>query len=92
MTETHDMLVKVYGQEAVSKKCVYEWFKCFADGKEDVKDELQSRPPYSKHNSRQYGTSSADACSRLTTIFKNDSWRIADKPRQCDHHCAQTFA
>ncbi|XP_035215435.1 histone-lysine N-methyltransferase SETMAR-like [Stegodyphus dumicola] len=33
-TETHDMLVKVYGQEAVSKKCVYGWFKRFTDGKE----------------------------------------------------------
>ena len=36
------MLMKVYGQEAVSKKCVYEWFKRFADGKEDVKDEPRS--------------------------------------------------
>ncbi|XP_035221412.1 histone-lysine N-methyltransferase SETMAR-like [Stegodyphus dumicola] len=50
-TETHDMLVKVYGQEAVSKKCVYECFKRFTDGKEDVKDRHQvpvlDRPPYS---------------------------------------------
>ncbi|GBO39530.1 hypothetical protein AVEN_1757-1 [Araneus ventricosus] len=32
--ETHEMLVKV---DAVSKKCVFEWFKRFRDGKEDVK-------------------------------------------------------
>lgn len=44
-TETHDMLVKVYGQEAVSKKCVYEWFQRFTDGKEDVKDEPRSGRP-----------------------------------------------
>ncbi|GBN64197.1 hypothetical protein AVEN_11778-1 [Araneus ventricosus] len=44
-TETHEMLVKV---DAVSKKCVFEWFKCFRDGKEDVKDEPRSgRPPTS---------------------------------------------
>ncbi|GBM55550.1 hypothetical protein AVEN_105082-1 [Araneus ventricosus] len=42
------MLVKVYGVDAVSKKCVFEWFKCFRDGKEDVKDEPRSgRPPTS---------------------------------------------
>ncbi|GBL97454.1 Putative uncharacterized protein FLJ37770 [Araneus ventricosus] len=43
--ETHEMLVKV---DAVSKKCVFEWFKRFRDGKEDVKDEQRSgRPPTS---------------------------------------------
>ncbi|GBO23081.1 hypothetical protein AVEN_56459-1 [Araneus ventricosus] len=47
-TETHEMLAKVYGVNAVSKKCVYEWFKRFRDGKEDVEDEPRSgRPPTS---------------------------------------------
>ncbi|GBM79162.1 Putative uncharacterized protein FLJ37770 [Araneus ventricosus] len=45
-TETHKILMKVYGVDAVSKKCVSEWFKRFRDGKEDVKDEPRSgRPP-----------------------------------------------
>ncbi|GBN03470.1 Putative uncharacterized protein FLJ37770 [Araneus ventricosus] len=44
-TETHEMLVKV---DAVSIKCVFEWFKRFRDGKEDIKDEPRSgRPPTS---------------------------------------------
>ncbi|GBL85445.1 Putative uncharacterized protein FLJ37770 [Araneus ventricosus] len=44
--ETHEMLVKVYGVDAVSKKCVFEWFKRFRNRKEDVKDEPRSgRPP-----------------------------------------------
>ncbi|GBN54075.1 hypothetical protein AVEN_122351-1 [Araneus ventricosus] len=39
------MLVKV---DAVSIKCVFQWFKRFRDGKEDVKDEPRSgRPPTS---------------------------------------------
>ncbi|GBM61602.1 Putative uncharacterized protein FLJ37770 [Araneus ventricosus] len=47
-TETLQMLVKVYDVEEVSKKCVFEWFKCFRDGKEDVEDEQRSgRPPTS---------------------------------------------
>ncbi|GBO02755.1 Putative uncharacterized protein FLJ37770 [Araneus ventricosus] len=47
-TETHRMLVTVYGVEAVSKKCVFEWFKGFRDGKEDLEDEPRSgRPPTS---------------------------------------------
>ncbi|GBM47424.1 hypothetical protein AVEN_175603-1 [Araneus ventricosus] len=42
------MLVKVYGVEAVSKECVFEWFKPFRDGKEDVEGEPRSgRPPTS---------------------------------------------
>ncbi|GBM27918.1 hypothetical protein AVEN_146144-1 [Araneus ventricosus] len=40
------MLVKVYAADAVSKKCIFEWFKRFRDRKEDVKDEPRSgRPP-----------------------------------------------
>ncbi|GBM73368.1 Putative uncharacterized protein FLJ37770 [Araneus ventricosus] len=47
-TETYEMLVKVYGVDTVSKKCVFEWFKRFRDGEEDVKDEPRSgRPPTS---------------------------------------------
>ena len=37
VTESHDMFINVYSQETMSKKCVYEWFKRFAAGKEDVK-------------------------------------------------------
>ncbi|GBL80160.1 hypothetical protein AVEN_29145-1 [Araneus ventricosus] len=44
-TETQEMLVKVYGVEAVNKKCVFEWFKRFRDGKEDVEDEPRSGLP-----------------------------------------------
>ncbi|GBL98073.1 Putative uncharacterized protein FLJ37770 [Araneus ventricosus] len=48
-TETHEMLVKVYDVDAVSKKCVFEWFELFRDGKEDAKDETRSgRPPTSR--------------------------------------------
>ena len=36
------MLVQVYGREAVSRKCVYEWFKCFREGKETTEDEPHS--------------------------------------------------
>jgi len=44
-TDTHEMLVRVYGGEVVTKKCVYEWFKRFREGKEGVDDEpLSGRP------------------------------------------------
>ncbi|GBM02475.1 Putative uncharacterized protein FLJ37770 [Araneus ventricosus] len=42
---THEMVMKVYGVKAVSKKCVLEWFKRFRDGKEDVEDEPRSGRP-----------------------------------------------
>jgi transposase len=41
-TEKHEMLVQVYGTEAVSRKCVYSWFKSFRDGKETNEDKPRS--------------------------------------------------
>jgi transposase len=42
--ETHEMLVQVYEMEAVRRKCVYDWFKRFRDGKE-TEDEPHSGQP-----------------------------------------------
>jgi len=39
------MLVQVYGTGAVSRKCVYDWFKLFRDGKETTEDEPRSGRP-----------------------------------------------
>ena len=39
------MLVQVYGTEAVSRKCVYDWFKRFRDGKEATEDKPRSGRP-----------------------------------------------
>ena len=39
------MLVQVYGREAVNWKYVYEWFKCFREGKETTEDEPRSGRP-----------------------------------------------
>ena len=38
-TEMSEMLVQVYGREAMSRKCVYEWFKHFRERKETTEDE-----------------------------------------------------
>ena len=40
-----EMLVQVYGREAVSRKCVYKWFKRFPEGKETTVDEPRSGRP-----------------------------------------------
>ena len=37
--EMHEMLVQVCGMEAVSRKCVYDWFKRFCNGKETTEVE-----------------------------------------------------
>ena len=47
-TETCEMLVQVYGSEAVSRKCVYEWFKRFREGKETTEDEPRSGRPLTR--------------------------------------------
>ena len=45
VTETREMLVQVYGREAVSRKCVCEWFKRFRKGKETTDDEPRPGRP-----------------------------------------------
>ncbi|GBM53271.1 Putative uncharacterized protein FLJ37770 [Araneus ventricosus] len=65
-TETHEMLVKVYVVEAVSKKCVFEWFKLFRDAKEDVEDEpCSARPPTS---------TTPDNIKRVRRMLVDDQW------------------
>ena len=44
-TETREMLVQVYGREAVSRKCVYDWFKRFRGGKVMTADDPRSGRP-----------------------------------------------
>lgn len=42
----HEMLVEICGVAAVSKQCVFGWFKhYFIDGKEEVNDETRSGRP-----------------------------------------------
>ena len=43
--ETREMLMQVYGRDTVSRKCVYEWFKRFCEGKESTEDERGSCGP-----------------------------------------------
>jgi hypothetical protein len=44
-TGAREMLVQVYGTKAVSRRCVYDWFKRFHDGKKSPEDEpLSGRP------------------------------------------------
>ena len=43
--ETHAMLVRVYGDRALSMKCVYEWFARFRGGRESVSDNPRSGRP-----------------------------------------------
>ena len=35
--ETHEMLVQVYGMEAVSRKCVYDGSNVFATGRKQLR-------------------------------------------------------
>ena len=43
------MFMEVYGRETLNRKCVYEWFKRFREGKDRTEDEPRSgRPSTSK--------------------------------------------
>jgi len=43
--EIREMLVKVYGDNAMKKTAVYKWVKCFSEGRESVPDEERSGQP-----------------------------------------------
>ncbi|GFV45528.1 protein GVQW3 [Trichonephila clavipes] len=48
-TETYNLLKEVYGSECLSRARVFEWFKRFQDGRQDVEDNSRSgRPSTSK--------------------------------------------
>ena len=38
-TETYDLLKKVYGDECLSHTQVFEWFKRFKEGREEIRDD-----------------------------------------------------
>ena len=38
-TETYDLLKKVYGDECLSRTQVFEWFKGFKEGREEIGDD-----------------------------------------------------
>jgi len=43
--EIREMLVQVYGDNAMKKTAVYKWVKCFCEGRESVTDEERSERP-----------------------------------------------
>lgn len=43
--ETHTMLVRVYEDQALSMKCVYDMFACFREDRESISDNLRSGRP-----------------------------------------------
>ena len=44
-TETLKMLLNVYGDSSVSRTRVFEWYKQFVEGREDVEDDPKSGRP-----------------------------------------------
>ena len=74
-TETREILVQVYGREAVSIKCVYVWFKRFREGKETTEDEprsgrpLTSRTPKMIEKGRQSSFSNLSVASHTSQFI-----------------------
>ena len=50
-TETYDLLKKVYGNEFLSRTQIFEWFKRFKEGREEIRDDqCPGRPSTSKRD------------------------------------------
>ena len=70
--ETCEILVHVYRREAMSRKCVYEWFKSFHEGKEMTEDEPCSGQPSTSRTPRNDRESVTNAGIRSATDAKID--------------------
>lgn len=63
--ETLGILRKAYGEAAVKKYTVFEWYKRFKKGREDMKDEKKSKSPKT-YQARQLMRFNRWLCSRIT--------------------------
>ncbi|EGI58630.1 FLJ37770-like protein [Acromyrmex echinatior] len=98
-TETYNLLKEVYGHECLSRARVFEWFKRFQDGREDVEDDSRpGRPSTSKTDDnietignliRSDRRLSIRAIGETVGIDKECVWQIVERqvmdspPRQC---------
>jgi transposase len=64
-TETYEILQTAYGDEAVSRNSVFEWFKRFKDGREDLQDDPRSGRPSTSRN--------ADTIANVREMVTRDS-------------------
>jgi hypothetical protein len=62
--DTHEMVQTVYGDEALSRSSVFERFKCFKDGREDLQDDPRSGRPSTSRN--------ADTIANVREMGKRD--------------------
>jgi len=79
-TETYDLLKKVYGVDCLSRTQVFEWFKRFKEGREEIRDDQHpGRPSTTKteaniekvgENVRQNRRLSIRAVAELNDIDK----------------------
>ncbi|GBN05367.1 hypothetical protein AVEN_63510-1, partial [Araneus ventricosus] len=88
-TESHEMLVKVYSVEAVSKRSIFEWFKRFRGGKEDVEDEPRSGRPPTPDNIERVRPMLADERRLYLRMIAEELKISLDRLEQ---HCSRTFA
>ncbi|GFV66380.1 protein GVQW3 [Trichonephila clavipes] len=44
-TESYSILIRIYEDQTLSMKCMYEWFTRFREGRESVSDNLRSERP-----------------------------------------------
>jgi hypothetical protein len=67
--ETYEMLPTVYGDEALSRSGISEWFKGFKDGREGLQDDPRSGCPSTSRN--------ADTIANVRKmVIRNCRWAI----------------
>jgi hypothetical protein len=91
-TETYEMLQSVYGDEALSRISVFEWFKQFKDGREDIQDDPRSGRPSTFRNADTIANvrEMVTLDRRLTLrIILDELNTLTDEQKQGDSHHAK---
>jgi hypothetical protein len=57
-SEIKEMLVQVFGDNAIKKTAVYSWVTCFPEGKESVTDEERPGRPETSRSEENIASSS----------------------------------
>ena len=63
-TETYQLLQQVYGEDAMGRTQVFDWFRRFKEGRTSVESDLRSGRPSTSRNE--------EMIAKVRTIFRNN--------------------
>jgi hypothetical protein len=76
--EIHHRLQQQYGEECLSRTRVFEWYKCFREGRECMENEPHDRRPSSRLFGSGYAANHKPFLKRASGCFQNVGKKCVD--------------